>query len=262
MGKLGRAKIAVIGGSGLERLFEGGEKVRVGTPYGVPPQITIKEIHGKKVAFLPRHGVTHSIPPHKVNYRANLWALREVGAERIISTNAVGAINERYKPGDFLVPSDLIDFTKSRPQTFYEEGKVVHVDCSQLYCPELREIILGSGGKVGAKIFDGGVLACTEGPRFETPAEIKMMKILGCDAVGMTGAPEAFLAKELGACYAPLCLVSNMAAGIQQRLTAVEVVKAAEKALPLMKAILEEAIREAREERSCKCAKALEGAEM
>jgi 5'-methylthioadenosine phosphorylase len=253
-------EIGVIGGSGLEKLLDKVEKIEVKTPYGSPPQIFIGEINNRKVAFLPRHGLTHILPPHKVNYRANIWAFKELSVKRILATNAVGAINENYKPGDFFIPFDLIDFTKTRIQTFYEEGKVVHVDCSNIYCKELREILISSIKSFNLKFWEG-VLACTEGPRFETPAEIRMMKILGCDAVGMTGAPEAFLAREAGLCYASLSFISNMAAGIQNRLTTSEVFKTAQKTLPFIKLILSKAVENISEKRECECAKYLEEAE-
>ncbi len=254
-------EIGVIGGSGLEKLLEEKEVIEIKTPYDFSPKIYIGELNGKKVAFLPRHGITHAIPPHKVNYRANIWAFKTIGVKRIFATNAVGAINEKYKPGDFFIPFDLIDFTKTRVQTFFEEGKVIHVDCTNIYCRELREALIASIKDLKMKFWEG-VLACTEGPRFETPAEIRMMKILGCDAVGMTGAPEAFLAREAGLCYASLSFISNMAAGLQNRLTASEVFKTAQKVLPYFKLILSEAIKKIPEKRMCDCVKSLEEAEV
>ena len=256
-------EIGIIGGSGLEKLLEEKEAeiVEIETPYGFSPKIYIGEINNKKVAFLPRHGITHAIPPHKVNYRANIWALKTIGVKRVLATNAVGAINEKYKPGDFFIPFDLIDFTKTRVQTFFEEGKVIHADCSNIYCKELKDALIASIKNFKVKFWEG-VLACTEGPRFETPAEIRMMKILGCDAVGMTGAPEAFLAREAGLCYASLSFISNMAAGLQNRLTASEVFKTAQKILPYLKLILNEAIKKIPEKRMCECIKSLEEAEI
>lgn len=253
-------EVGIIGGSGLEKLLEEAEKIKVKTPYSPPIQVFIGEVSGKKIGFLPRHGIAHTIPPHKVNYRANIWAFKKLKAKRILATNAVGAINEAYKPGDFFIPFDLIDFTKTRAQTFYEE-KPVHVDCSNIYCKELRETLISSIKSFNLNVWEG-VLACTEGPRFETPAEIKMMKILGCDAVSMTSAPEAFLAREAGLCYASLSFISNMAAGIQNRLTSSEVFKTAQKIFPLIKLILNKAIENIPEKRGCECAKSLEEAEI
>lgn len=255
-----KADVAVIGGTGLETLLEDAEQVRVGTPHGLPPPISVGELEGKPVAFLPRHGVHHSLPPHQVNYRANLYALREMGVERILATNTVGAINSDLKPGDLVVPHDLVDFTRLRRPTFYDEAPVTHIDVSEPYCPEIRRLLVKSAEKHAPRAWDRAVLACTEGPRYETPAEIEVFRRLGCDLVGMTGAPEAVLARELEMCYAAVCLVSNMAAGMQQRLTAREVVEAAGGAVPVIREVLTETIRNLPKARSCPCADALKGA--
>jgi len=255
-------KVAVIGGSGLEELLEGPEEIRVGTPFGIPPKITVGEVEGIRIAILPRHGPGHELPPHKVNYRANIWALRALGAERILATNAVGAINPDIRPGDLVIPHDIIDFTRSRAQTFYEGPDVVHVDVSEPFCPELRSLLVEEAVRRHDRVHDKAVLVCTEGPRFETPAEIRAFRILGCDIVGMTTAPEAFLARELEMCYATLCFVSNMAAGMQARLTATEVLEVASRVQEVMRDVLVGVLRRLPEERSCPCSRALEGARM
>jgi len=251
--------VAIIGGSGLEALLKDMEQIRVGTPYGLPPPISIGEIKGKTVAFLPRHGVHHSIPPHKVNYRANIYALFEMGVKRIVATNAVGAINVDFKPGDLVVPHDLVDFTKFRQFTFYD-APVTHVDMSQPFCPEVRALLIKTMKKRSVRVRNKAVLVCTEGPRFETPAEIEMFRRLGCDVVGMTVAPEAVLARELEICYATVCFVSNMAAGIQQRLTAHEVAEMAKKKMPIIQQVLRETIEHLPQSRQCPCAHALKDA--
>jgi len=252
--------VAVIGGSGLEALLKDMEQIQVGTPYGLPPPISIGEVSGKSVAFLPRHGVHHSIPPHKVNYQANVYALFEMGVERIVATNAVGAINLDFKPGDFVVPHDLIDFTKIRRLSFYDDAPVTHVDMSQPFCPEVRALLSRAVKEPGARAWNKAVLVCTEGPRFETPAEIKMFRRLSCDVVGMTVAPEAVLARELEMCYAALCFVSNMAAGIQRRITAHEVVEVAKEKMPIIQQILRKTIEHLPKNRQCPCARALKDA--
>ncbi len=244
----------------MEALLSDVEKIRVGTLYGLSPPISVGEISERLVAFLPRHGVHHSIPPHKVNYRANIYALHEIGVERIIATNAVGAINLDFRPGDLVVPHDLIDFTKLRKLTFYDEAPVTHIDLSQPYCPEIRVLLIETIKKHFARTWGRSVLVCTEGPRYETPAEIEMLRRLGCDIVGMTSFPEAVLARELEICYATVCFVSNMAAGIQQRLTAREVTKMAKQKMPLIRQILTEIIEHLPIERHCPCAHALEDA--
>ncbi len=255
-----KIEVAIIGGTGLESILRKTEHIRVGTPYGFPPQISVGEVNGKSVAFLPRHGVKHSIPPHKVNYRANIYSLHELGVKRIIATNAVGAINPDFKPGDLVVPHDLIDFTKLRHLTFYDEALVTHIDFSQPYCPEIRALLIKAIEKQGSREWDHAVLVCTEGPRYETPAEINMFRRLGCDIVGMTAIPEAALARELEICYANLCFVSNMAAGMQKRLTAEEVVKVAKEKMSSIQQVLRETIRHLPEERRCPCAHALKDA--
>ena len=252
--------MAIIGGSGLETLLEGTERIRVGTPYGLPPRISIGEVGGKSVAFLPRHSVHHSIPPHKVNYRANIYALFEIDVQRIVATNAVGAVNVDFKPGDLVVPHDLVDFTKVRQPTFYDSAPVTHVDMSQPFCPEVRALLIKTIKKRDVRVRDKAVLFCTEGPRFETPAEIEMFRRLGCDVVGMTATPEAVLARELEMCYATVCFVSNMAAGIQQRLTAHEVAEAAKEKIPVIQQILRETVERLPQSRQCPCAHALKNA--
>jgi 5'-methylthioadenosine phosphorylase len=258
-----KAKIAIVGGTGFEKLFANFEKVIVGTPYGVPPPLFVGEIDGEDVVFLPRHGLEHSVPPHKVNYRANVYALHEVGVERIIAVNAVGAINSSFKPGDIVVPHDFADFTKMRPATFYDEAPVTHIDVSQPYCPEIRKMLVESAEKLGLHVWSKAVLVCTEGPRFETPAEIEMFRRLGFDVVGMTGVPEAVLARELEICYACVCFVSNMAAGMQERLTPKEVFEVSRRVQPKIEQLLIETVKALPiEHRKCPCVNALKDARL
>jgi 5'-methylthioadenosine phosphorylase len=253
-----KTEIAIIGGTGLESLLEGAERIRVGTPYGLPPSISVGEVKRKSVAFMPRHGLEHSVPPHKVNYKANIYALHKMGVERVIATNAVGAINLDFKPCDLVVPHDLVDFTKQRQITFYDNAPVTHVDFSEPYCPEVRKVLIEKAKETVHNVWDQSVYACTEGPRFETPAEICMFKVLGCDVVGMTCLPEATLARELGMCYATLCLVSNMAAGIGKRLTSREVIETSKLVSPKICKILREAIPCLPKTRHCPCATSIE----
>lgn len=262
MKSLKKAKIAIIGGTGFETLFKDAEQLHVGTPYGIPPPISVTKIDGKKVVFLPRHGPDHSIPPHRINYRANIYALHKLGVKRVIGINAVGAINHEFKPADIVVPHDFVDFTKFRCPTFYDEAPVTHVDVSQPYCPEIRKILTETAKKLELRTWNHAVLVCTEGPRFETSAEIKMFRHLGCDVVGMTGIPEAILARELEMCYASLCYVSNMAAGMQKRLTAFEVSRICHKIMPKIQQILIETIQvlPIPQKRECPCANALRDA--
>jgi 5'-methylthioadenosine phosphorylase len=258
--KLKKAKIAIIGGTGFEKLLENARRLRLGTPYGISPPLHIGKICGKNVVFLPRHGSDHSVPPHKINYRANIYALYELGVHRILATNSVGAINLNFKPSDIVVPHDFVDFTKRRSTTFYDKAPVTHIDVSQPYCLEIRKLLIETAKKLGFHVWDKAVLVCTEGPRYETLAEIKMFRRLGCDVVGMTGIPESVLARELEMCYASICYVSNMAAGMQKRLTALDVSKISKSVLPKIEQILIETIRILPSERNCPCVNALKDA--
>jgi len=249
--------IAVIGGSGIKSILRGEQKI-IGTPYGPMPGLTIGEVDGRATVFLPRHGEAHTSPPHRVNYRANIWGLKSIGVERIIATNAVGAIDPELSPGEIVVPSDLIDMTKSRVATFYDGPPVTHIDVSQPYCPKVREVLMTSASISGTRSQKQTVMACTEGPRYETPAEIKMLQTMGCGIVGMTGAPEAFLARELEMCYASISFVANMAAGLQRTLSAREVEEKGRETSQLLNKILIGAIGKIPESRrDCSCATAL-----
>jgi 5'-methylthioadenosine phosphorylase len=259
---LEKAKIAIIGGTGFKNLFENARQLRLGTPYGIAPPLFIGSIDGQEVIYLQRHGPGHCLPPHRINYRANVYALYEMGVERIIAINAVGAINSDFKPGDIVVPHDFVDFTKLRFTTFYDETPVTHVDFSQPYCPEMRKLLIKIARELGLRLWDKAVLVCTEGPRFETPAEIEMFRRLGCDVVGMTGIPEAVFARELEICYAAVCFVSNMAAGIQEQLTPLEVSKVSEQIMPKLGQLLIETVKALPlpREGNCPCASALKNA--
>jgi 5'-methylthioadenosine phosphorylase len=216
----------------------------------------------EEVAFLPRHGPKHDLPPHKVNYRANLHALKQVGVERIIATNAVGSINEAYVPGDLAIPSDILDFTKSRVGTFFESAPVTHVDVTEPYCSQLSNLLGECCRAINIPVRERAVMAATEGPRYETPAEIRMLRTLGGDIVGMTGAPEVFLARELEMCYSAVCFVSNKAAGMGHRLSAVEVMNVGNRVTPSMLELLRTAVERVPRQRTCMCGKATHQAQV
>ena len=255
--------IGIIGGTGIYDT-KNAEEIRkevVKTPYRDAPEIKIVSFEGKEVAFLPRHSKSHGVPPHKINYRANIYALKEIGVDRIISTNSVGGINESFAPGDVVIPHDFLDFTKGRESTFYDD-RVVHIDVSSPYCGEIRSALLKAAGPV-SNVFGEGVYACTQGPRFETPTEIKMIKTLGGDIVGMTGVPEVVLAREMQMCYGSLCIVANFAAGIKEdKLTATEVKDIVKKNEEILGEIIAHAVKGIPNVRECACGKALAGAEV
>ncbi len=255
-------RIAIIGGSGLEDLLQASRTTHMETPYGPAAPISVGLVGKEEVAFLPRHGPKHDLPPHKVNYRANLHALKQLGAERVIATNAVGAINSTYGPGDLAIPEDILDMTKSRASTFYENAPVTHVDFSQPYCPELSKILIESCRGAKVKTWGNAILAATEGPRYETPAEIRMLRTLGTDIVGMTGAPEVFLAREQEMCYSTVCFISNRAAGMQERLSAVEVMDIGKKIMPEILTVIRKTVERIPVSRTCPCATAIDEAQV
>jgi 5'-methylthioinosine phosphorylase len=211
-------EFAVIGGTGLTEI-EGLEIIHrevVHTPYGEPSgQFTHGTMGGKRIVFVARHGYAHCIPPHKVNYRANIWALRSLGVKKIVAIAAVGGITEKMAPEALVIPDQIIDYTSAREHTFFDEGlkSVTHVDFSQPYTEALRQALLSAGKTAGVELIDGGIYGATQGPRLETAAEIARMQRDGCDLVGMTAMPEAALAREAGLGYASCAVVANWAAG-------------------------------------------------
>ena len=257
-----KVKIALISGTGMKSLIKVNSTRRVGTPYGPSPMISFVNFGEVEVAFLPRHGEAHKYPPHMVNYRANMWALHSLGVERILATSATGAINPDYSVGDLAILKDFLDFTVIRPRTFYDKTPVTHIDLTSPFCPELRKSLLKAAKKKGQKVWDDTTYVCMEGPRYETPAEIKMLRSLGGDIVGMTVVSEAVLARELEMCYACVSFVSNMAAGMQKRITSYEVVEVGRRTVPIIQGMLEEAVKNLPKRRSCPCSYALEGARL
>lgn len=259
--------IAIIGGSGIYSLdiIEGADEHEIKTPYGKSPEIITGKLDGRSVAFMPRHGEGHSAPPHAINFRANLWALKELGVRRIMATTAVGSLNPEMKPGHFVLLDQFLDFTKGRRSTFYdgEDGEVVHVDMTEPYCPELRDVLSTRGEDLETEVHPSGTYVCTEGPRFETAAEIEMFERLGGDVVGMTNVPESVLARELEMCYATVSVVTNLAAGISgEKLTHEEVKEMMDKNMERVKDLLISSIFEIPETRSCTCGDALKGAKV
>ena len=250
-------KVGIIGGTGVynQSLFSDAHEISVDTPYG---SVSMMEYDYNKlrVYFLARHGGGHSVPPHKVNYKANIAALKKVGVEQVISTAAVGSLNETMPPGSMVVIDQFIDQTKQRPLTFFEgdNGLVVHTDFTDPYCPEVRQTILTAAGSIKQDLVDGGCYVCTEGPRFETPAEIKMMKHWGGDLVGMTNVPEVVLAREAGLCYATIALSTNYAAGISGvPLTHREVLEIMDQVKPGLDRLLTACLEDIKGESKCRC---------
>jgi 5'-methylthioadenosine phosphorylase len=259
------SKIGIIGGSGLYEIkgFVQKKRKTVTTPFGKPSdQYLLGEIDNTELVFLPRHGKHHNIPPHEINYRANIWGFKKLGVERILSISAVGCIKKGLKPGDIVILDQVMDMTRNRISTFYD-GKdgVVHIDFTDPYCIDLQKLILKAGKRAKVTVKKGGTYVAVEGPRLESAAEIKSFAILGGDVVGMTGMPEASLARELEICYSGLSVVANYAAGISKRkLTVAEVMDAMKASTDNIKRLLKETFQIIPDERSCPCAEALKEA--
>ncbi len=256
-------KIAVIGGTGVYNpdLLDDVREEWVSTPYG-DVGLQVGRFQGRQVAFLARHGQQHSVPPHLVNYRANIMALKTLGVKSILATAAVGSLNLDMRPGDLVFCDQFLDFTRGRVQTFFEGGPegVVHVDMTEPYCPELRAVLARAASNLGLPVHSAGTYVATEGPRFETPAEIRMLRQLGGDLVGMTGVPEVVLAREAEICYANISLVTNYAAGISaNRLTHEEVVEAMHVNAARLRSLIAETVALIDPERACLCHRAVSG---
>lgn len=255
--------VAIIGGSGFSKqeFFKLIEKLDVETEFG---KVSVYRVDYDKLPlyFLPRHGGGHQIPPHLVNYKGNIKALKKIGVSRIISTTAVGTMNAAMEPGTFAIPDQFIDMTKGRDSTYSKEGYVIHVDMTEPFCPEVRRVISEAFLKRNLKVSDRATYVVTEGPRFETPAEINAYKILGGDLVGMTLSPECVLARELEICYATLSLITNYAAGISQKpLSAKEVDEMMVEKGKILTEVILDAVSLIPEKPACQCQKALSTAE-
>lgn len=239
-------EIAVIGGTGLydPGLLQAPETTTLATPYGT---VTLFSgwLAGRPVAFLPRHGTGHSVPPHRINYRANLWALRQLGVRAALATAACGSMSEAIPPGTLALCDQFLDFTRGRPGTFFDgqDGRVRHADMTEPYCPQLRRTLAAAAEGLALGLVPKATYVCTEGPRFETPAEIRAYTLLGGDLVGMTGVPEVVLAREAGICYATVAISTNFAAGLAGRpLSHEEVVEAMGRATADVRRLLVAAI--------------------
>ena len=255
------AEIAVIGGSGFYEFLSDPADVVVETPYGEPSApVSVGQVGGRNVAFLPRHGRRHEFPPHRVNYRANLWALRSLGVRRVIAPCAVGSLQDSLGPGAVMVPDQIVDRTTSRVQTYFDIG-ACHVAFADPYCPSLRAAVC----KADDTILDGGTMVIIEGPRFSTRAESRWYAAQGWSLVGMTGHPETVLARELAVCYATIALVTDRDAGVGEAdsVHQDEVFETFAQNLDRLRGLLVDVITDLPEERTgCSCEHALDGLDL
>ena len=251
--------LAIIGGTGVydPKMLEDLQTMEVATRYGTA--LLAKGVYqGREVVFLARHGTKHGTPPHKVNYRANIAALVKLGITRVVATAAVGSLNETMPPGAMVLLNQFLDFTKVREATFFDGGEagVVHTDFTEPYCRDLNGVLVAAAKKAELELIEGGTYVCAEGPRFETPAEIKMYKMMGGDLVGMTNVPEVVLAREAGLCYSTVALSTNFAAGMSPTvLTHQEVLDVMADNVDKVRRLLMEVVPSLTGERDCDCRK-------
>jgi 5'-methylthioadenosine phosphorylase len=210
------AEIGVFGGSGFYSFLEDVQEVELDTPYGKPSApLTIGEIGGKRVAFLPRHGRSHELPPAQIPYRANIWAMKELGVRRIIGPNASGSLKAEIGLGEFVVTDQFVDRTSGRADTFYEGPETTHVSAADPYCPDLRRLLVDTARGLGIPVRDGGTVVVIQGPRFSTRAESRWFQDMGWDTINMTQYPEGYLARELELCYANISMVTDHDVGVE-----------------------------------------------
>ncbi len=253
--------IGIIGGSGLYDLLNVQESKKIDTPFGIPSaELEIGEFNGAKVAFIPRHGKTHNIPPHMVNYRANIWALHSIGCNEILGINAVGSLQEKMAPGDVVIPDQYIDFTKNRKLTFYDGPDVIHISSADPFCPRMNRE-LESASKPKASTHLGGTYVTVEGPRFSTRSESKMLRQFA-DIIGMTLVPEINLADELGMCYSMIANVTDYDVWADKPVDASEVIKILKENEAKTKEIVGDFLKNHTEERTCECKNRLDNARL
>jgi 5'-methylthioadenosine phosphorylase len=253
----------VFGGSGFYSFLDATETVDVDTPYGKPsaPPV-LGELGGRRVAFVPRHGVAHEFPPHRIPYRANLWAMKELGVQRIVGPNACGSLQASVRPGDFVICDQLVDRTRMRPNTFYDGPVTTHISFADPYCPTMRRVAIEEGRRQSIPLHDRGTVVVIEGPRFSTRAESAWFKAAGWEVINMTQYPEAVLARELEICYANVSLITDYDVGVEDvpAVTHEEVIRVFEANNARLRDLLFAVIPALPAERDCPCATALSGA--
>lgn len=257
-------EIGVFGGSGFYSLLENPEEHRINTPFGAPSSpVMVGEIGGRSVAFLPRHGKAHDLPPHMINYRANVWAMKQLGVQRIIGPNACGSLQPNVKPGDFVICDQFVDRTWGRKDTFYDGPITTHVSSADPYCPDMRAIAVDKARGLAIPVHDGGTVVVIQGPRFSTRSESKWFAAQGWEVINMTQYPECYLARELEMCYCNISLITDHDAGAEgiEPVSNEEVVRVFAENNEKLRDLLYAMIPALPAERPCICASALSGAE-
>lgn len=257
------AEIGIFGGTGVydTDLLSDVREVSVKTPYGNPSaEITVGTFEDRSVAFLPRHGRRHTLAPHMINYRANVWAFKELGVQRVISASAVGSLREEIAPGDFAIPDQFIDNTKSRTGSFTSEGNVIHISVADPFCPQLREVVGEAASKMPISIHKDCTYVCIEGPRFSTKAESNLYRSMGAHIIGMTAVPEAQLAREAQMCYTTVSMVTDYDVWAERPVTAKEITATVSKNGENFAKLLASTLRTMPRSRACECAAALDAA--
>jgi 5'-methylthioadenosine phosphorylase len=262
-----KAEVGVFGGSGFYRFLDDVEFVDVDTPYGAPSdRVAIGEVGGVRVAFLPRHGSRHTLPPAAINYRANVWALKELGVGRVIAPTAAGSLQAHVRPGDFVVCDQFVDRTQGRADTFYPDGPAVaHVSAADPYCPVLRELAVAVGRDLGVTMHERGTVVVVQGPRFSTRAESRWFSAMGWEVINMTQYPEAILARELELCYVNISLITDYDVGLDGApavapVTVAEVERVFASNNDRVRRLILELIPRLPAERTCPCATAMRDA--
>jgi 5'-methylthioadenosine phosphorylase len=257
------AEIGVFGGSGFSSFLESSEEREVNTPYGEPSgPVVVGEVEGRRVAFLPRHGRRHQFPPHMINYRANVWAMKELGVERILAPVAAGSLQPHVRRGDFVVCDQLVDRTSGRAATFYDGPDTTHVSFADPFCEDMRQAAVAQAGAAGITVHNGGTIVVIEGPRFSTRAESRWFASMGWEVINMTQYPESVLARELEMCYANISLITDYDVGVSgvPPVTVDEVIKVFAENNARLRDLLFGVIPALPSKRGCPCATALTGA--
>jgi 5'-methylthioadenosine phosphorylase len=258
-----QARIGVFGGSGFYSLLEDPQEFKVDTPYGAPSSpVMYGEIAGTKVAFLPRHGKDHSLPPHMINYRANVWAMKALGVARIIGPNACGSLQPGVKPGEFVICDQFVDRTWGRRDTFYDGPTTTHVSSADPYCDVMRKVAIEKAAEMGITAHPSGTVVVIQGPRFSTRAESRWFASQGWEVINMTQYPECYLARELQICYCNISLITDHDAGTEgvEPVTNEEVIRVFNENNSRVRDLIHAMIPALPEARDCVCSRALEGA--